>query len=249
MMLSVIVPVDQQASGITGLKRRIHMLRSALPYAVEVVLVDAGASAELLRHAEALGFVVVRPGLCRYGQAVRIGMLTATGVYRLLIEPGWSMPPEQVQLLLPPVLTGFDIAVASRYLPGSERYGEPRLVHLLSRVFNRFVQGLVLPGVVDPQCAFKVFRADAARAVFSRTLEVGRGIDVEALAVASSLNLRVAEVPIDWHFRNGGRPRLWVDGPDLVASVVRIRTRLSAGVYPPLGDFRPPVEKPIFPFV
>lgn len=58
------------------------------------------------------------------------------------------------------------MAIGSREQPGSVRYGEPGYRHLIGRIFNAMVRGLVLPGIQDSQCGFKCFRGDVADAVF-----------------------------------------------------------------------------------
>jgi dolichyl-phosphate beta-glucosyltransferase len=69
----------------------------------------------------------------------------------------------------------------------------------MGKLFNRFVQALVVGGIRDTQCGFKLFRRDAARAIFSRAKLDGFAFDVEAVYLARRLGLRVAEVPVHWH--------------------------------------------------
>jgi dolichyl-phosphate beta-glucosyltransferase len=178
------------------------------------------------------------------GAAVRTGMLAATGVYRMLADADWSMPPEQALMLLPPARTGFDIAIASRELPGARRHGEPLLRHLIGRSFNTAVQHLVLPGIEDTQCGFKVFRAEAARAIFGRIREDGWAFDVEALALARAMGLRIHEVPIDWSYHKDTRVHPLRDAPGMFAALLRIRTRLAMSHYPDPRGQAPVVLSP-----
>ena len=143
-------------------------------------------------------------------------------------------------MMLPPAMTGCDIAIASRELPSSKRTGEPLARHLIGRLFNQAIQYIVLPGIDDTQCGFKVFRAEAARAIFSRTREDGWAFDVEALALARAFGLRVNEVPIDWNHDGDSRVRALRDAPGMLASLLRIRTRLAMSNYPDVRG-RPPV--------
>jgi hypothetical protein len=152
----------------------------------------------------------------------------------VLLDDTWSVPPEQLQMLLPPVQTGFDITLASRYIPGAIRINEPLGSYAMGRMFNRCVQSLVLPGLSDTQLAFKCFRAEAARALFSRTREDNTTIHVEVLALAHMFGLNVVEVPVDWTFQPLQRVSPLLDGPAMMAALLRIRTRLSTGRYAPL---------------
>ena len=210
----------------------VNRLRAALPYDFEVILVDDGSTDGTADLARAERWTVIQQGHQGKGAAVRAGMLQASGLYRMYADADWSMPPEQALMLLPPLLNGFDVAIASRQLPGSKRQNEPLARHLIGRAYNQVVQTLVLPGIEDTQCGFKVFRAEAARAVFSRTREDGWAFDVEALALSRALGLRLREVAIDWHHDRDTRVRPLRDAPSMVAALLRIRTRLALSDYP-----------------
>ena len=52
--------------------------------------------------------------------------------------------------------------------------------------------------ILDTQCGFKLFRADAARQIFPRQVEDGFSFDVEDLVIAKGLGCRMVEVPVIW---------------------------------------------------
>jgi dolichyl-phosphate beta-glucosyltransferase len=228
MLLSLIIPCWQEAERFHLTVQGIQTLQAALPYPLEIIIVDDGSSDRTAILAEEAGYQVIRQPHRGKGAAVRTGMLAASGLYRMQADADWSMPPEQAMMMMPPAMTGFDIAFASRQSPGSERRAEPRSRHLIGRVFNAAVQHLVLPGIDDTQCGFKVFRAEAAQAIFSRCREDGRAFDVEALALGRSLGLRLREVPIDWTHHPDSRMHPLRDGPRMLAALLRIRLRLEA---------------------
>ena len=226
MLLSVIIPAWQEAKRMPRTIDGVERLRAALPYPVEVIIVDDGSTDGTADLAAEAGLTVLRRAHKGKGAAVRTGMLSATGMYRMIADADWSMSPEQVQMMLPPVLTGFDVAIANRELPDSVRTGEPHWRHLIGRSYNHLVQQIVLPGILDTQCGFKVFRAEAARAIFGRTHEDGWAFDVEVLAIARQYGLRIVEIPIDWSHDTDSRVRPLRDAPAMLAALFRIRTRL-----------------------
>jgi dolichyl-phosphate beta-glucosyltransferase len=103
--------------------------------------------------------------------------------------------------------------------------------HLMGRLFNRGVQSLVLPGIEDSQCGFKMFTAPAVRSVFPHVTVDGWAFDVEVLAVARAQGLRVIEVPIEWHYRAESRLSMMRDGWEMLTELVRIRLRAARGLY------------------
>ena len=89
----------------------INALRAMLPYKIEVVVVDDGTRNESLQLAHSLGFETASADFPGYGAAVQMGMLTATGLYRAVVDPAWSIPPEQMMMMLPPALQEVDVAI------------------------------------------------------------------------------------------------------------------------------------------
>jgi dolichyl-phosphate beta-glucosyltransferase len=236
VLLSLIIPCWQEAKRFHRTVQGVDRLRAALPYSLEVIVVDDGSSDNTATLAQSAGYTVIKQPHRGKGAAVRTGMLAASGMYRMLADADWSMPPEQSLMMLPPAMTGYDIAIASRESPGSTRTGEPLARHLIGRAFNVAVQHLVLPGIEDTQCGFKVFRAEAARAIFGRSREDGWAFDVEVLALARALGLRVQEVPIDWSHDRSSRVHPLRDAPGMLAALFRIRTRLAMSNYPSPRD-------------
>ena len=80
----------------------------------------------------------------------------------------------------------------------------------MGRVFNRIVQLLLLPGIHDTQCGFKLFTRDAAQAILDRGRLYAAGetvagarvtaFDVEMLVIARRLGMRVDEVAVLWTY-------------------------------------------------
>lgn len=233
MLLSVVIPTTQQAHMLRQTISGVRTLQGLLPYPIEVLAADTGSTDGTPELCEEAGFRVLRLDSGGYGTAVRTGMLAARGVYRMLIDGDWSIPPEQLQFFLPPALSQFDVAVGSRHIRGSIRINEPFSSYALSRTFNRAVRALVLPDYADTQLAYRCFRAEAARALFSRCQEDSAAIHVEALALARIFQLDVVEVPVDWQFSPSLRSPM-VEGATLVTALLRIRARLISGRYAPL---------------
>jgi glycosyltransferase involved in cell wall biosynthesis len=176
------------------------------------------------------------------GATVTRGVLEARGELILFSDADLSVPLEETALLADALEAGADVAIGSRELPGSRREEEPGYRHLMGRGFNRAVQLLVLPGIQDTQCGFKLFRRRAAREVFSRLRQYGpdappvRGpmvtaFDVEVLFLARLLGFRVVEVPVTWVHGTGSKVRPVVDALRMARDVARVKWNALRGAY------------------
>jgi len=82
----------------------------------------------------------------------------------------------------------------------------------------------------DTQCGFKLFRADAARAIFSRQTLDGFSFDVEDLVIAKVLGIKAIEVPVIWNNVEGTKVSAF-SGAASFAALAGIRWRALAGRY------------------
>jgi dolichyl-phosphate beta-glucosyltransferase len=87
------------------------------------------------------------------------------------------------------------------------------------------VRLLLLPGIRDTQCGFKLFTRDAAREIFSRAQVDRFAFDVEALVLAKELRYPIAEVPVLWFNSPDSRVTL-LGGAQAYLELFRIRRRL-----------------------
>jgi dolichyl-phosphate beta-glucosyltransferase len=234
--LSVVIPAYDEAARLppTLVRVREWFLRSGLEY--EVIVVDDGSRDATSDVARAGGAVVLRHEPNRgKGYAVRRGMLAARGARRLFCDADLSTPIEELPTLMDALERGFDVAIASRAVAGARvEVHQPAYREAMGRLFNVLVQGLLLPGLADTQCGFKLFTAQAAEEAFSPCRLDGFCFDVEALYVARRRGLRIAEVPVLWRNDTASRVSLRGGGAAFV-DLVRIRLAALRGAYGPGG--------------
>jgi dolichyl-phosphate beta-glucosyltransferase len=201
------------------------------------VVVDDGSTdgtAEIAREAGGEAVVLLRHQPNRgKGYAVRRGMLKATGERRLMTDADLSTPIEELPRLMSELDRGAHVAIGSRAVVGAQiEVHQPAYREAMGRVFNRVVQALLLPGLSDTQCGFKLFTADAAAKSFAACRLDGFSFDVEVLYVARRRGLRIAEVPVVW--RNDEATRVGLGGGSAAfLDLLRIRRFAARGLYDP----------------
>jgi dolichyl-phosphate beta-glucosyltransferase len=144
--------------------------------------------------------VLRNPGNRGKGYAVRHGMLEARGDWILYSDADLSTPIEDADKLYQAAIeSSAAIAIGSRAIDRSlVSVHQSGFREWGGRAFNvvmRLITGLRFH---DTQCGFKLYRRDAARAVFSRQKLDGFSFDVEDLYLARKAGLKAIEVPVRW---------------------------------------------------
>ncbi len=242
--LSIVIPAYNEAARLPHTLGRVLAWAGRTADPVEIIVVDDGSSDDTPEIARALSPPVALIQLGRNsgkGAAVRAGVLASHGAAVLVTDADLSAPIEEFESLRAAIAAGSAVALGSRSARGAQ-VQRPQPVHrrILGRVFNAIVQFLVLPGVQDTQCGFKLFEGRAARAIFARTRIDGFAFDVEALVIARRLGLRVVEVPVEWW--DSPRSRVRLRDP-LIMLVELLRIRLAATSIAPEGRRRLAVAK------
>ena len=226
--LSVVIPAYNEEARLPATLERIASFLETRPYPWEILVVDDGSrdkTPEVVRD-----FGRDRPVRLLAsdhqvkGGAVRQGMLDAAGEAILMTDADLCTPIEAVEALLRAVEEGYDVAIGSRAVPGSVlTVRQPAYRELLGRGGNLLIQGLLLPGLHDTQCGFKLFRRHAAREVFRRSVMSGVSFDIEVLYLARRLGYRIKELPIHWSHQPGSKMRLIRDYGGTLRDLLTIR--------------------------
>lgn len=208
--MSVVVPAYNEEVGIRG---TIALLREQLerfgrPY--EIIVVDNASVDDTVEVVQpALDGTTVR--LLRNernrgkGYSVRRGMLEAQGELRLMCDadcgPSLDSLPEMLE-----ALESADVIAGSRTAAGARvGHQQPFRRRLVGWPFIALTRLLMGEPTRDVYCGFKLWRAPAAEAAFSRQRLDGWVFDAEVLALARRSGYRVREVGVAWADREGSK--------------------------------------------
>jgi glycosyltransferase involved in cell wall biosynthesis len=236
--LSVVVPAFNEAARIFRTINDIRAEIDRLGLEGELLVVDDGSTDRTASAVAEAGRSDARVKLVRAthagkGAAVRRGMLEARGTWRFLADADLSMPISELKRFIDAAADGeVDIIVGSREAGGARRVGEPWTRHVIGRVFNWAVKALVLRGIDDTQCGFKLFSVRAAQLLFPLQQLDGFGFDVEILFLARRAGLVVREIPITWVYRRESKVNL-MSGARGFLDLLAVRWHQMRGAYPP----------------
>jgi glycosyltransferase involved in cell wall biosynthesis len=234
--LSIIIPVYNEEKRLPISLRQILEFLQEQSYPAEVLVVENGSQDATLEIAQSFAKqypqIRVLKNLDRgKGLAIQRGMLEACGEFRFMCDVDLSMPIQEINRFLPPVLDDFEVAIASREAPGAVRYDEPPYRHFVGRGFNTLIRLIALPGLDDTQCGFKCVRGAIANQLFKRQTLIGWSFDVEILFIARHLGYRVVEVPIPWYFNPDSKIRVLRDSFHMGMDLLTIRLNALRGNY------------------
>jgi len=230
--LSVVVPCFNEEKRLPTTIEKIERYLDARGTPYELILVDDGSSDGTSRVMEAAanGHKKVRIVAMAHnrgkGRALAEGVATAVGRLVLVTDADLSTPIEELPKLEAAISSGAGVAIASRSIKGSHvEVSQPFYRVLMGKAFNLIVQAVLLPGLWDTQCGFKLFRTDVARPAFAALTTDGFGYDPEVLYYAKRSRVRIAEVPVVW--RNSAPTTVMPirSSVDMFKHVVRVRFR------------------------
>lgn len=196
----------------------------------EVLVVDDGSSDDTAERARRvaqeerldLRLIAYAPNRGK-GAAIREGVLASTGDPVLVSDADLSTPLSEFPKLAAPLET-HALAIGSRAIDEDlVRRRQPWHRVLLGKLGNGIIQLFAVPGIRDTQCGFKLFRRDAARALFSEARIDRFAWDVEILYLARRRDLAIAEVPVLWFNSPESKVRVVRDAVQTLWDVLRIR--------------------------
>jgi dolichyl-phosphate beta-glucosyltransferase len=235
---SIIIPAYNEENRLPATLQSVYDYMQKRRDSFEIIVVDDGSSDGTAAYVQNFPCVGGTVRVISYspnkgkGSAVRTGIFAARGELLLIDDADGSSPIEELSRLEAELDRGADIVIGSRAKPDPERVVQA-LAHrkLIGGTFNRIVRMLLLDGLYDTQCGFKLFKREAARNVFCRSSLNGYGFDVEVLYVARLLGYEIAETAINWANVDGSKVNVFIDSPKMFLELLNIKRRGLTGAY------------------
>jgi len=200
-LISVIIPAYNESLRISKtLNKILSFIEDNNEYDFEVIVVNDGSNDNTNEVVLSFANVILIDNKVNKGKGsvIRQGMLSAQGDYLLFSDADLSTPIEELEKLLS-FIKDFDIVIGSRALQNDLiKEHQPFYREIMGKTFNLFVQLLVVKGIKDTQCGFKLFKNEVAKKIFGSSKIDGFSFDVETIYLASKFRFKVKEVPVLW---------------------------------------------------
>ena len=205
--ISIIIPTRNEAGNIAPLVSRIS---AVAPPFHEIIFVDADSNdgtLDIIRSLAAshpIRLVKQNEAVPGLAPAIVEGANAATGELLIVMDADLSHPPEKIEAILSPVITGAaDLVIGSRYIPGGSTPGWPFWRRMLSRIAS--AAAYPLTGVHDSLSGF----FGISRAQFLKLAKPAIGFKIVfEMILRGRPTLRVLETPIAFRDRLGGRSKM-----------------------------------------
>ncbi|MCA9308650.1 MAG: glycosyltransferase [Patescibacteria group bacterium] len=245
---SIIIPAYNEANIINdSLTQVINFMSDYNPH-FEVIVVDDGSldkTVELVEsyagyHSEVR---VIKNNHFGKAQALISGFKAAQGRYVLMADADMATPISELKRFMLWIEEyDMDVVYASREGVGATRHKEPFYRHFVGRVFNLTYQLIILPGVKDAQCGFKLFKKEVIDDIVSHLVVYAHppknlnkpffgAFDIEILFLARHLGYKSKELPVEWYYVPTTRFSFISNSYKMLLDVLKIRFTSLTGKY------------------
>jgi len=235
--LSVVIPAYNEEKRISKILDSISQYQQKHTSEMEVIVViDASSDGteEITRsYSGRIKNLKVIVGVKNIGKggAIAGGVKEARGQYILFADADNSTPFEQVDNLLK-YANDFGVVIASRYCKGGKLLiPQPFSRRIGGRALNLLVQSILLPGLKDTQCGFKLFKAELAKVIFAKMTINRWSFDLEILAIARYLGAKIKEVGVIWLDNPHSRVNPIRDGVQMIKDAWTIKRNIRQDLY------------------
>ncbi|HEX9901814.1 MAG TPA: dolichyl-phosphate beta-glucosyltransferase [Acidobacteriota bacterium] len=229
MNLSIVIPVYNEEDRIAKAVEALNAFLPGLDLKAEVIFVDDGSTdrtAETLSTTPArfaFDLLSYRPNRGK-GYALKRGILKASGEYVLFLDVDMSTPLAELAKFREAMRRRVPVIIGSRKTAGSRVLKQQStLRRKLGEGFSLLSNLLLVPGITDFTCGFKIFRRDAARRIFNAQRIERWGFDTEILFLARRYGYAIQEIPVFWINDERTKVRLLKDVARSFIDLVRIR--------------------------
>ena len=239
MHLSIVIPAYNEKSHLSSTLKDIAQYLKTKTYDYEVIVVDDGSTdktAEMASVGSKLfqSFKLLKnlPNRGK-GYSVKKGILAAQGDYILFMDADNSTRIDQLEKLMQGMKQGFDIAMASRRIQGSEvATSQPIYRIFLGNIYILLSKLILQSNVQDYNCGFKLYKKEAANLIFTKLTRDNWSFDSELIFLISKFNLNAIEVPVKWVDKSKtSKVRPLQDGINSLLSLLVIRLNDIKKIY------------------
>lgn len=236
--ISVIIPCFNEERSIYDNIKKIFRYLEANFENFEIVAVNDGSNdktvEELKRTHEEIPLIIVDNYVNEgKGNAVRDGMLQSNGEIVMFLDADLAIPIEELQKFIAKINNGYDIVIASRFVPGGRVIQKVLWYRVIMERAFRLIRTIIINNykIKDTQCGFKVFKREAAMKIFPLMTIKRFAFDAEIIFIAGKFGYKIKELPITLQNPIRSHIRIVRDSLNMFFDLIRIKSNNLKGKY------------------
>lgn len=186
----------------------------------EILVVDGGSTDGTVEYARKKGYNVISQKNRGRGDAFRTGMENSKGDVLIYFSPDGNEEPEDIPKLIEKMKGGYDMAIASRFGPGSVSHDATFVRRIGNNFFTGFINVLFGLRLTDAVNGFRAITRKAMQDI--RTDAVHFEIEIQMTMRCARKGFRVTEIPTTENRRVFGQGKLGtiVDGSRYLKTII-----------------------------
>lgn len=200
--VSVVMPCLNEERGVEICINKIKEVFAKEGSSYEIIVADNGSTDGSIEVARRAGARVVTEERKGYGAAYLKGLREARGRYIVIGDSDNTYDFYDIPKFLEPLRKGYDFVMGSRFkgtmrkgaMSWSHRYIGNPILSFMTRLFFK-------TALSDIHCGMRAFTNDAYKKM--RLKSLGMEFATEMVLASLTYNIKVFEVPIDYHPREG----------------------------------------------
>lgn len=229
--LSIVIPAYNEEKTITNILDKVIAVNLLNGIAKEIIVVNDCSTDNTRNVLQQYMAQNPQSGICFYehevnkgkGAALHTGISKATGEFLLIQDADLEYDPQEYNILLKPIISGFaDVVYGSRFIGGNPH----RILFFWHTIGNKFLTFLsnmfTNLNLTDMETCYKLFKTDLVQSL--KLKETRFGFEPEITAkIARVPNIRIYEVGISYYGRTyaEGKKINWKDGVRAIYCILK----------------------------
>jgi dolichyl-phosphate beta-glucosyltransferase len=236
--ISVVIPCFNEERNIFGNLQKIFQYLQNHFATFEMIAVNDGSTdrtlAELEKASREFPLVIINNAQNEgKGKVVIDGMLQSHHDIVMFLDADLAIPIEELEKFLVEINNGYDLAIASRFVPGGKVIQKVLWYRIIMEKAFRLIRTIIINNyrVKDTQCGFKVFKRSAALKIFPQMSIKRFAFDSEIIFIAGKYKFKIKELPITLQNPIRSHIRIFRDPFNMFCDLIRIRLNNFRGHY------------------